>query len=153
MSGLSSFVSSLHLLALGVGLGAVFMRGVYLRAELDEAGLRRVHMADNLWGVAAMLWIGSGLWRAFGGLEKGTAFYLANPMFHLKMGLFLLTLLLELWPMITFLRQRFDLAKGRPIRPFNAPALRRINDLEVVVVVSMVFVASAMARGLGMGAG
>lgn len=150
MSGLPSLISSLHLLGLGVGLGAVFMRGVYLRGTLDEDGLKRVHAADNFWGLAAILWIGTGLWRAFGGLEKGTAFYLHNPMFHLKMGLFGVAMLLELWPMVTFLMQRIDLAKRRPVRPFNALALRRINDLEVVVVVAMVFVASAMARGVGM---
>lgn len=151
MSPLSAIASSLHLLGLGVGLGAVFMRGVYLRGTLDEAGLRRVHMADNFWGVAAILWIGSGLWRAFGGLEKGTAFYLHNPLFHLKMGIFGLTFLLELWPMTVFLRQRIDLARGRPLQPFADAALRRINDVEVVLLVVLVFVASAMARGLGMG--
>lgn len=38
--------AALHLLALGVGLGAVWARGRALRGELDEAGLRRAFSAD-----------------------------------------------------------------------------------------------------------
>ena len=43
-----------------------------------------------MWGIAAALWLVTGLLRAFAGLEKGTGFYLASPLFWTKMGLFLL---------------------------------------------------------------
>jgi putative membrane protein len=65
--------AALHLLALGIGLGAVWARGRGLQGELDEIGLRRVFYADIWWGIAALLWIATGLVRAFGGLEKGAA--------------------------------------------------------------------------------
>jgi len=58
-------IASLHLLALPLGLGAVWARHRALRAVLDADGLRRVLFADNLWGLAALLWIGTGLLRAF----------------------------------------------------------------------------------------
>lgn len=69
-------VAALHLLALGVGLGAVWARGRALRGELDAQGLLRVFYADTLWGIAAGIWIATGLARAFTGLEKGSAYYL-----------------------------------------------------------------------------
>jgi len=62
-----------HLLALGIGLGAVWARGRALRNQLDGTGLRRVFYADTWWGIAAMVWIGTGLVRAFAGFEKGSA--------------------------------------------------------------------------------
>src|SRR6185503_689121 len=94
-------VATVHLLALPLGLGSVWMRARALSRPLDAAGLKRVFAADTLWGVAAVIWLSTGLLRAFGGLEKGTMYYLANPFFHAKIGLFVLILVLELWPMVT----------------------------------------------------
>ncbi|HET7343276.1 MAG TPA: DUF2214 family protein, partial [Methylomirabilota bacterium] len=61
----SAIVSALHLYALALGLPAVFLRGRALRGRLDAAGLRRLFAADNVWGVAALLWLVTGLLRAF----------------------------------------------------------------------------------------
>ena len=89
---LTIIFASAHYLALGIGLGSIFMRGRYLRSlrlrQDLNTDLRRLFAADNFWGLAALLWIGTGLMRAFGGLEKGTSYYLHNPMFWVKMALF-----------------------------------------------------------------
>ena len=47
-----------------------------------------------MWGVAALLWLVTGLLRAFGGLEKGTQFYLTSNLFWVKMTLFGIIVLL-----------------------------------------------------------
>ena len=146
---LSAVVSSLHLLALAIGLPAVFLRGRALKGRLDADGLRRVLAADNVWGIAAALWIVTGLLRAFGGLEKGTEFYLHSPLFWVKMALFVLVLLLEIRPMITFIRWRRQLGRGATVDTSVAPALYTHNHIELAIVVVMVFVASLMARGVG----
>ena len=62
-------------------------RGRALQAPLDVPALRRVFSADTWWGIAAVLWIGTGLVRAFGGYEKGAFYYLHNHLFWAKMGL------------------------------------------------------------------
>jgi len=54
-------LAAVHLLALGVGLGAVWARGRALQTSLDVPALRRVFYADTWWGIAAVLWIGTGL--------------------------------------------------------------------------------------------
>ena len=146
---LSAVVSSLHLLALAIGLPAVFLRGRALKGRLDADGLRRVLAADNVWGIAAGLWVVTGLLRAFGGLEKGTEFYLHSPLFWVKMALFVLVLLLEIRPMITFIRWRRQLGRGATVDTNVAPALYTHNHIELAIVVVMVFVASLMARGVG----
>ena len=145
----AAVVSSLHLLALAIGLSAVFLRGRALKGRLDADGLRRLLAADNVWGVAAVLWIVTGLLRAFGGLEKGTEFYLRSPLFWTKMALFLLILLLEVRPMVTFIRWRIQLGRGLPVDTFVARRLYTLNHIELALVVVMVFVASLMARGVG----
>ena len=95
--------AALHLLALGIGLGAVWARARAFRSPLDAAGLRRVFYADAWWGIAALVWIATGLTRAFGGLEKGSAYYLHNHVFWTKMLLLGVILVLEVLPMLTLL--------------------------------------------------
>lgn len=146
---LSAVVSSLHLLALAIGLPAVFLRGRALKGRLDADGLRRLLAADNVWGVAAVLWIVTGLLRAFAGLEKGTEFYLRSPLFWTKMALFVVILLLEIRPMATFIRWRIQLGRGQAVDTSRARALYTLNHVELAIVVVMVFVASLMARGVG----
>jgi len=68
--------------ALGIGLGAIWRAARTLRAPLESPGaLSPVFYADSLWGVAALLWIATGLTRAFGGFEKGTTYYVHNSFF------------------------------------------------------------------------
>ena len=141
--------AAVHLLALGVGLGSVWARGRALRDTLDPPGLRRVFYADTWWGIAALLWIGTGLVRAFGGLEKGSAYYLHNHLFWAKMSLLLLILLLELGPMLALIRWRIQL--GRAERPDTRAAKRlaQISFVQAGLVVLTVLAATAMARGFG----
>ena len=142
-------LAGLHLLALGLGLGAVWVRGRALSSRLDERGLRSVFLADMWWGIAAFLWIGTGLWRLLAGLEKNTAYYFQNHFFLAKMGLLAVILILEVWPMITLIKWRRQvMAGGLPVTRV-APALSRISVAQAVLVILMVFLASAMARGYG----
>jgi putative membrane protein len=140
----------LHLLGLGIGLGAVWARARALRGPLDSVGLRRVFHADAWWGVAAVVWIGTGLVRMLGGLEKGTEYYLRNHVFWSKMMLLLVILLLEIGPAVTLARWRRQVASGT--RPDTAPAgsIARISYAQVMLVILMVLAATAMARGIGM---
>ena len=146
---LSAIVSALHVLAVAIGLPAVFLRGRALRGPLDSTGLRRLFAADNLWGLAAILWVVTGLLRAFGGLEKGAAFYLASHLFWTKMTLFVLIVLLEIWPMTTFIKWRGQARRGQSPNTASARALYIVNHVQMALAVVMVFVAAFMARGFG----
>jgi putative membrane protein len=144
----SAIVAALHYLALAIGLPAIFLRGRALKGTLDDAGLRRLFAADSMWGVAAAVWVATGLLRAFGGLEKGSAYYLQSHGFYLKMGLFLAIVALEIRPMVTFMAWRKTHRAGARVDTSRAPALFQVSHVQLALTVVMVFVASAMARGL-----
>jgi putative membrane protein len=144
----SAIVAALHYLALAIGLPAILLRGRALKGPLDDAGLRRLFAADTMWGVAAALWIATGLLRAFAGLEKGSTFYLHSRLFYLKMGLFLAILILEVRPMLTFMAWRQAHRRGARIDTSPAPVLFQVSHIQMALTIVMVFVASAMARGL-----
>jgi putative membrane protein len=143
---ISALLTAVPILTLALGLGAVFMRGRALARPLDEAGWQRLLTADNVWGVAAGLWIASGLARVFFG-GKEPAFYWRNGFFWVKLALFGLVFALELTPMMTFIRVRAARKRSTALPRFSLDAYRRINSAEVVIVVAIVFVAAFMARG------
>lgn len=140
-------VATLHLLVLPLGLGAIFTRARALAGARQDQALGLVFAADSLWGIAAVLWIATGLWRAFGGLEKGTAYYLHDHAFVVKMGLLVVILLLEIRPMSTVIRWRIHARRGSAVDVRVASLLARVSYAQAGLVILMVFAATAVARG------
>jgi putative membrane protein len=137
-----------HLMGLGIGLGAVWTRARALAGPVDPAALRRALAADTWWGIAAVVWIATGLLRAFGPFEKGPAFYLHDGFFLLKMTFLLAILALEIAPMVALVRWRIELKRGLSPDTRRARAFARTSTVQAVLVVLMVLCATAMARGV-----
>ena len=140
--------AALHLLALAIGIAAVYGRWRALRRVKSTVDLPDVFHADNWYGIAVLIWLATGLMRAFGGMEKGTDYYLGSHWFLGKMGLFVIVFLLEIYPMITLIRWRRSLKKGGLVELGLVPALARLTLIELPLLIVMVFMAAAMARGL-----
>lgn len=146
------FLAAIHLLAFALGFWAILSRGTAFRrlaAGVGEA--RSVLIADNLWGISAVVLLVTGGMRAFGGYEKGTDYYLHQPLFHLKMTLFVLILLLEVAPMVTLIKWRIAQARGTAINPGRATLFARISHIEAMLVLLMGVAATGMARGVTLG--
>ena len=145
-------LAAIHLLAFALGFWAVLTRGSALRRLAGGADVvRNVLIADNLWGLAAVVLLVTGGVRAFGGFEKGSDYYLHQPLFHLKMTLFVLILLLESAPMIALIKWRVALGKGRPIDASKAGRFARFSHMEALLLVLMMIAATGMARGVSLG--
>jgi len=118
-----------------------------LREPADERAIRRVLIADTWWGIAAVLWLASGLWRLIGHTEKSASYYLASYAFYTKMGMFVTILALEIWPMITLIRWR--MGKAQP-HARDVGRMEVISYIECALVIGIVLAAVSMARGFGM---
>src|SRR5215471_8843706 len=75
----AALLSAIHLLTLALGAGAIFARGRAMSRPLDDQGWKRLLAADNLWGIAALLWIASGLACVL--RRQGTRLLLAQRLF------------------------------------------------------------------------
>ena len=143
----------LHLVALGIGLGAIWARARSLgERPLDLRAVRQAFVADTWWGIAAILWIGTGLWRLLAGTEKATSYYTHDHIFFAKMGLLVIILVLETWPMTTLIRWRMAVARtGESWRPNEivAAGIRTISYAQALLIVGIVIAAVTMARGYG----
>jgi putative membrane protein len=144
-------LAALHLIALGLGLGAVIQRGTALREIPDVLSARRVFRADTLWGIAALLWIITGVMRYTGTFEKGSAYYNGDSIFQAKMVLLLVIVVLELWPMAKLMRWRKEIRRGGSpavvLVPGTARIIATISHVQALLVILMVIAATALARG------
>lgn len=141
---LAALVSALHMLGLAIALGSLYARGrAFQRRDLAGA-----LVADNWWGVSAVVMIGTGLVRAFGPTDKGSDYYLDHTMFHLKLGLVGLLMLLELRTMVVLVVCRIQQARGQEPDPAGLDRFVWPNRVQLLILVGLPFVAAAMARGL-----
>lgn len=151
----SALGSACHILGVALAFSVV-VRGVAFGhvANGDRGALADVFRADNVFGISALLLIGSGLFRAFGGLEKGTYFYLHNGFFMVKMTVLLLLMGLEMWPMCTLISWRIKEKRQRPIDDATlvrrAAQFRVVCAIETVALVLLIFIAPLMVRAAWM---
>ena len=132
------FLAAIHLLAFAMGFWAVLTRGTaFSRLASGSGDVGRVLLADNLWGLSALVLLITGGMRAFAGYEKGTDYYLHQPLFHLKMTLFVLILLLEIAPMVTLIKWRMALGRKVAFDTGRAKLFARISHVEALLVLLM----------------
>jgi uncharacterized membrane protein len=147
---LSALASAIHLTSVAAGAACLLLRHEALRAEpLDDDRIRRVLAFDNGYGLAVLGIMTSGLWRLFGTVEKGGAFYTSSPMFWAKMGLFALGWGCEILPMLTFIRWRAARGRGQEVDVSRVPLIRRLHLAEALLVLCAIPAASLMSRGVG----
>jgi peptidoglycan LD-endopeptidase LytH len=143
-------LAALHLAALAIGPAAVWVRARSLRQMLREpddlGAIRRTLTADAWWGIAAGLWLITGLWRLLAGTEKVPSYYLGNHLFYAKMAMFLAVAAVEVWPMMTLIRWRTG---KRSPNARDVGRIEVISYVECAVVIVMMVAAVSMARGYG----
>jgi putative membrane protein len=115
--------------------------------RLDGRQLRKLAMLDLIAGISVVLLIASGLAMLGGlGFGKGATYYLKNGVFHAKLTVFVVVLLLSIKPTVFFLRHR-SLPPGASVDvPRSIVMLQR---LQLVLVLLIPLLAILMARGVG----
>jgi putative membrane protein len=101
--------------------------------------------------MAALAVLVTGVLRVLYG-AKGAAFYLHNPVFHVKIGLYILVGLLSIMPTVAILRWK---KQGKTLPDFvPTPAeiakVRRWVMIESHLIIFIPLAAVLMARGIGM---
>ena len=94
-----SIMASLHHLAAFTVAATLIYEFVAYRKGLGIEEARRIQRVDLAYGISAGLVVLVGLLRVFF-FEKGANFYTHNPMFWIKMGLFVIIGLLSIYPTI-----------------------------------------------------
>lgn len=141
----------LHFAAVFGVVATLFLEWQTFSRNPTHAEARRIQRCDLWYGIFAGVVLVAGLLRVFF-FEKGLAYYMANPFFHAKLGLFVVIGLLSIYPTIRFLKWRPQTRNG--LAPtVSEQEYRRILfvlRLEMVLLLCMALCASLMARGVGL---
>lgn len=146
-----SIMASLHHLAAFTVAATLIYEFVAYRKGLGIEEARRIQRVDLAYGISAGLVVLVGLLRVFY-FEKGANFYTHNPMFWIKMSLFVIIGLLSIYPTIRFIKWNSVLSAGQApeIPDDEFKRIRLLLSLELVGLALILFAAPAMARGIGM---
>lgn len=146
-----ALIAAVHFLAAFGVVAAVFCEWLLYSRTPTHADARRIQRCDAWYGLSSIAVIVAGLLRVYY-FEKGSAFYLGNGVFILKIALFAAMGLLSIYPTTRFIRWRADTRAGRaPVidaREFSLTAMTL--NLELGLVVAIAVCASLMAKGIGL---
>lgn len=147
MRALDLSLAALHHLAFLLLTVALVVEWTLLREPPHPVRLARLLRADAAYGAAALLILVVGGLRVRYGL-KAPDYYLHNPWFWAKLGVFAAIGLLSLLPTLRLLRWRRQ-ARLQPgfVPPLpQAAALSRLVSVELVLLALLFVLAATMAR-------
>ena len=112
---LEALLAALHLLAVLTLVVFLSSQAALCRSEwMNAAVVRRLARLDLIYGIAALALLLTGLARLYWG-TKGLSWYVSQPLFHVKVTLFVLVALLSIKPALTFRRWVRALADGQSL--------------------------------------
>tara|TARA_B100000579_G_C22745668_1_gene811379 strand:+ start:541 stop:1023 length:483 start_codon:yes stop_codon:yes gene_type:complete len=147
----SASVAYIHYLSFMLCFGALIYERISLKPEPSREEAISMVLADIVYGIAGIALLISGIYRVikFG---QGADFYTDNPIFWTKIVVFAVVGSLSLYPTITYVLWAIPLSKGKLPNVTNnlVSRLRVIINIELIGFASIPFLATLMARGIGL---
>ena len=144
-------VAYVHYVSFMLCFGALVLERRLIKPNPSKQDATLMVITDVVYGLAALALLGSGILRVlyFG---QGSAFYTENPLFWWKVGTYLAVGGLSLYPTITYILWAIPLRKGELPKVSEALANRLgwILNIELVGFAAIPFLATLMARGVGL---
>ena len=146
----SALIAYLHYVAMISIAVILVVEYMICMPGITEARIRKLARIDLFYMIAAILALGSGVARVvwFG---KGAAFYLHNPVFYVKLALFVAVGLISIPPTLQYLRWLRGVKAGAAnvAADYQVQRVRRLVLVELVLFAFIPLMATLMARGIG----
>lgn len=141
----------LHYIAIMTLMGSLIAEHLLLKPGIRGAQIKSLAGIDFIYGIAAILVLATGLlrWFVYG---KGSEFYVSNPLFHIKLTLFVILGILSIFPTVKFLKWRKQVRSGNEpeIAEKTVKRLLLYIRIELLLLVIIPLLAVMIARGQGM---
>jgi len=147
----SASVAYIHYLGIILCFGALIYEINFLKVGLNKKEVINMIVADVIYGIAGLALLITGILRVkyFG---QGGEFYVNNPIFWVKVSIYVIVGLLSLYPTTTYILWAIPLSKNElPI--ISDKIVKRfkiIISTEIVCFAIIPFFATLMARGIGL---
>ncbi|MFV1921414.1 MAG: DUF2214 family protein [Methylotenera sp.] len=139
-----AIIRYLHFMGVILLSSMLIVENLLLSSPLKVSTIKKLVKIDGLYAVGAVLTLGAGLflWLVVG---KPSTFYQRNPIFHIKIGLFLFIALISLFPTRFLLKNRHN-----EIRFTTLPQkIILIKRFELALLCIIPILATLMAKGIG----
>tara|TARA_Y100001968_G_scaffold328336_1_gene375295 strand:- start:1184 stop:1645 length:462 start_codon:yes stop_codon:yes gene_type:complete len=147
----SASIAYIHYLSFMLCFAALVFERISIKINPNRSEAISMVVADTIYGIAGVALLVSGIYRVikFG---QGSEFYTQNPLFWSKIVVFGLVGSLSLYPTITYVLWAIPLSKGKlPNVTANLVSrLKMIINIELLGFASIPFLATLMARGIGL---
>tara|TARA_Y100001968_G_scaffold259270_1_gene246440 strand:+ start:150 stop:632 length:483 start_codon:yes stop_codon:yes gene_type:complete len=147
----SASIAYIHYLSFMLCFGALVFERISLKPNPKRHEAISMVVADIIYGIAGVALLVSGIYRVikFG---QGSDFYTQNPIFWTKIVTFALVGSLSLYPTITYILWAIPLSKGNlpNVTQNLVSRLRLIINIELIGFALIPFLATLMARGVGL---
>ena len=147
----SALVAYVHYLGIILCFGSLLFERLTLKVDLNRNETISMIIADAVYGLAGVAILVTGILRVkyFG---QGGDFYTGNPVFWIKVSLYILVGLLSLYPTITYVLWAIPLSQNKlpEISENLVKRFRLIITTELVGFSIIPFFATLMARGIGL---
>ncbi len=131
--------------------GALTFERISLKVNPNRSEAISMVIADVIYGLAGIALLASGVLRVlyFG---QGGGFYTSNPIFWIKISLFIAVGLLSLYPTITYVLWAIPLSKGElpEVTENLVRRFRLIINIELIGFALIPLLATLMSRGVGL---
>ena len=148
----SALVAYVHYLGIILCFGSLLFERLTLKVDLTRNETISMIFADVVYGLAGVAILVTGILRVnyFG---QGSDFYTSNPVFWIKVSLYILVGLLSLYPTTTYILWAIPLSKNKlpEISENLVKRFKLIITTELVGFATIPFFATLMARGIGLG--
>ncbi|MBU2713547.1 DUF2214 family protein [Zooshikella harenae] len=128
-----------------IGLGATLVaEHLLISTELSAQQIKKIARIDAVYGISALVTLIAGLllWFVVG---KPADYYLKNWIFHTKISLFILIVILSIYPTIFFIKNRNSTLSKISV----SKAIPIILRVELTLFLLLPFLALMVARGYG----
>lgn len=146
----SALVAYIHYLGIILCFGSLLFERLTLKVDLNRNETISMIIADVVYGIAGVAILVTGILRVkyFG---QGGEFYTSNPIFWVKVALYVLVGLLSLYPTITYILWAIPLSKNKLPEISNnlVKRFRFIITTELIGFATIPLFATLMARGIG----
>lgn len=146
----SALIAYLHYVAMMSIAVILVVEYMICMPGMTGTRIRQLARIDLFYMIAAILALGSGAARVvwFG---KGAAFYLHNPVFYVKLALFVAVGLISVPPTLQYLRWLRGVKAGaaKVAADYQVQRVRRLVLVELVLFALIPLMATFMARGIG----
>jgi putative membrane protein len=145
-----AILAYLHFAAIFTLLWFLAKEWTLLKAGAERLDIKRLANADIGYFLAAITVLATGAARMLLG-AKPVLFYTGNPVFAVKMSLFVLAAIVSIWPTLAFMRWRKAAADDPGFRVDQGQwrSVKRLLVVQLHLLALIPLFAVLMARGIG----